>query len=69
MPVANGSAGPTGRALEPDPDTKSDVDFMILDYLASITVERILRSTDNSNLETEQEIGWLVDSLRGETLG
>lgn len=69
MPVANGSAGPSGAALEADPDTKTDVDFMILDYLASIAAERILRPVDNSNPDTEQEIDWLVDSVRGEMLG
>lgn len=69
MPVANGFAGINRVALEADPETKADVDFMILDYLASIAAERVLCSADNPSLETKEEADWLIDSVRGELLG
>lgn len=66
MSVANGSARPNGLALEADPDTKADVDLMILDYLATITAAKILHSADTPSRETKEEIAWLLDSVRGE---
>lgn len=69
MSVANGFARPNGVVLEADPETKADVDFMILDYLASLAAERILCPEDNSSLETKEEVDWQVDTVRGELLG
>lgn len=69
MPVSNGCPQPHGAALEADPDTKADVDLMTLDYLASFAAERIICPADSSTLETEEEIDWLVDTVRGELLG
>lgn len=52
--------------MEADPDTKADVDLMVLDYLVSIAIDRILCAIDKRSRETTEEVDWLVDTVRGE---
>lgn len=52
--------------MEADPDTKADVDLMILDYLVSIAIDRTLCAVDKPSREITEEVDWLVDTVRGE---
>lgn len=52
--------------MEADPDTKADVDLMILDYLVSIAIDRTLCALDKPSREVTEEVDWLVDTARGE---
>lgn len=54
-------------AATPDPDLRSDVDFMILDYLACLAIERTIAAADapNPNSALEDEVNWMVEPVKG----
>lgn len=54
-------------AAQPDPDLRSDVDFMILDYLACLAIERTLAAAEgpSPNPALEDEVNWMVEPVKG----
>ena len=54
-------------AAQPDPDLRGDVDFMILDYLACLAIERTIAAADvpNPTPALEDEVNWMVEPVKG----
>lgn len=63
-PTAAIDVRPMGEA---DPETKTEVDFMILDYLVCLAVARILPAAENTKEGPEDDVDWQVDSVRGKS--
>lgn len=56
-------------AAQADPELRTDVDFMILDYLVCLAVERIIAAAEapSSNPALEEEVNWMVEPVRGQS--
>lgn len=54
-------------AAQPDPDLRADVDFMVLDYLACLAIERALAAAEvpSPNTGLEDEVNWMVEPVKG----
>lgn len=49
------------HTMEADSKTRADVDCMMLDYLVCIAIDALL----SQPRRPEQDVNWLVDSVRG----
>lgn len=49
------------QTMEADSKTRADVDCMMLDYLVCIAIDALL----SQPRRPEQDVNWLVDSVRG----
>jgi hypothetical protein len=54
-------------AAQPDPDLRADVDFMVLDYLACLAIEKALAAAEapSPNPVLEDEVNWMVEPVKG----
>lgn len=56
-------------ATQADPELRAEVDFMILDYLACLAIERTLSAAEDSTRGSAQgdEVNWMVEPVQGES--
>lgn len=56
---------PPVAPAEARPDTRTEVDALILDYLTCHAIERVLASTSGNDAESDEALDWLVQPVQG----